>query len=183
MISSPSCSRIYFLILASFKPAVPTSYPTLRNLRLPYRYFRREHSSTIIRELLPLIYPVTDDSACFGGIMTGICTWSIILYPSIISLPLQRQKLSYDFSCLLTVLPVNHVSPVLRGEDHMVPARPFRMRQMLFFRHKKKHLFDGDGSLDNSVLSKRCFFRYNRFGLHPLSGCFSVSVASAPSTA
>lgn len=157
MISSPSCSRIYFLILASFKPAVPTSYPTLRNLRLPYRYFRREHSSTIIRELLPLIYPVTDDSACFGGIMTGICTWSIILYPSIISLPLQRQKLSYDFSCLLTVLPVNHVSPVLRGEDHMVPARPFRMRQMLFFRHKKNTFSMGTGAWTTPSCRKGVF--------------------------
>ena len=49
--------------------------------------------------------------------------------------------------------------------------------------YMKKHLFDVDGSLYNSVLSKRCFFRYNRFVVHPPSGCFSVSVASAPSTA
>ena len=56
------------------------------------------------------------------------------------------------------------------------------MCQILFFHHKK-HLFDVDGSLNNSVLSKRCFFRYNRFVIHPLSGWFSVSVASAPSTA
>ena len=47
----------------------------------------------------------------------------------------------------------------------------------------KKHLFDVDGSLNNSVFSKRCFFRYDRFVIHPLSGWFSVSVASAPSTA
>ena len=38
----------------------------------------------------------------------------------------------------------------------MVPTQPFRMCQILFFRHKK-HLFDGDGSLNNYVLSKRCF--------------------------
>ena len=38
----------------------------------------------------------------------------------------------------------------------MVPAQPFRMCKMLFFRHKK-HLFDVDGCLNNSVLSKRCF--------------------------
>ena len=38
----------------------------------------------------------------------------------------------------------------------MVPAQPFRMCKMLFFRHKK-HLFDVDVSQNNSVLSKSCF--------------------------
>ena len=91
-------------------------------------------------------------------------------------------KLSYYFSYFFTVLPVNHFSPILRSEDNMVPTQPFRMCQILFFRHKK-HLFNVDGSLNNSVLSKRCFSMYNRFGFHPLSGWVSVSVASAPSTA
>lgn len=38
----------------------------------------------------------------------------------------------------------------------MVPAQPFRICQILFFRHEK-HLFDVDGRLNNYVLPERCF--------------------------
>ena len=46
-------------------------------------------------------------------------------------------KLSHYFSYFFTVFPVNHFSPILWSEDNMVPTQPFRMCQILFFRHKK----------------------------------------------
>ena len=88
-------------------------------------------------------------------------------------------QLPYNLSYLFTVLPIDSFSPILRGEDNMVLTQPLRMCQILFFRHTKNTFSIVDGSLNNSVLSKRCFFMFNFFGAHPLSGGFFVSVASS----
>ena len=65
----------------------------------------------------------------------------------------------------------NHFSPVLRGEDNMVPAQPFRMCRILFFCHKKTPSRQ-DGSLKGSLLPKRCFFRQPHWGSTRPAGDF-----------
>ena len=78
MISSQSCSRIYFLIVSSFKLAVLTWYPMLQNLRLPYRYFSWDKLSKIIREQFVILYSYPHN----------LCTWSVIICPFLIFIPL-----------------------------------------------------------------------------------------------
>ena len=60
----------------------------------------------------------------------------------------------YDMSA--KILIQNSFSPIPRNKDNIVPTQSFRMCQMLFFRHKKTP-FCMDDSLNNFVLSKRCF--------------------------
>ena len=91
-------------------------------------------------------------------------------------------KLSYYFSHFRTALPMQHFSPVLGSENHLVPAQPFRMCQFCSFAIKK-HLFDVDGSLNNSVLSKRCFLGITVLCSTRLAGVLLFSAVSTSSTA
>ena len=92
--------------------------------------------------------------------------------------PFVSTKLPYNFSYFLTVLPINSFSPILRGEDNMVLTQPLRMCQILFFCHKK-HLFDCGRELEQLRSIEKVFFMFNFLFSHPLSGWFSVSVASS----
>ena len=87
--------------------------------------------------------------------------------------------LPYYFSSLFSALLLSPFS-LVQNKDDIVLERS-RHTSRYRFRHKK-YLFEGDGN-EQLRLSKRCFFRYNRFEFHPLNGYFSVSIASAPSTA
>ena len=58
----------------------------------PYLYFKFACLSKIINANFPFKYPMNDDTLNFGGIITNICTWSLIKCPSIISTPLYRQS-------------------------------------------------------------------------------------------
>lgn len=67
-------------------------YPSAQNFLLPNLYFKFACLSKIIKELLPFRYPIKLDTLILGGILTSICTWSGIRWPSIISTPLYLHK-------------------------------------------------------------------------------------------
>ena len=81
-------------------------------------------------------------------------------------------KLSYYFSYFFTVLPVNHFSPILRSEDNMVPTQPFRMCQILFFRHKKTPFRCGREPEQLRLIEKVFFLCITVLGSTRLAGGF-----------
>ena len=90
--------------------------------------------------------PKSDDTTYLGGIITSIWTWSITIC-LLKFLPLHSGTVLVKFSLFLTILPIDNFSSILRCEDYMLLTEPFRMCQILFFRHKK-HLFDWELELE-----------------------------------
>jgi hypothetical protein len=83
--SAASCSLMHFAIVASFMPTVETQCPSAQNFLFPDLYLRFACLAGHEECALPLQVPHEARDADLGRMTAGMCTWSGIRCPSIIS--------------------------------------------------------------------------------------------------
>jgi len=130
---------------------------------LPNLYFKFACLSNIINALLPFKYPMKLDTLIFGGMLTSKCTWSGIMWPSIISTPLYLHNV-FIISCILSRYWLYIIFRLYFGVNtiwylhiHFVCDKLLYWFAIL----KITFLFLYFGSLNNSIIRERWFFWYN----------------------
>ncbi len=94
LISSASCSAMYFFIVPSSIPTVLTKYP-LAHMCIPLYLLFNSLCFLIIRSaLFPFSILITSDGEYFGGTDKYRCTWSRCMLPCIIVKPFQLHSCS-----------------------------------------------------------------------------------------
>jgi len=73
-LSSSSCLRMYSRITASSRPTVDTQNPRAQKCWPTKFRFRSPYTRARCIALFPLMYPITCDTAYFGGIAIIMCT-------------------------------------------------------------------------------------------------------------
>ena len=80
-----SCHFTYSLICFSFNPTVLTQYPRLHKCRPQYRLPNLSYLWNNLIANFPFKYPITDDTAYFGGMDITKWIWSSLTFNSSIS--------------------------------------------------------------------------------------------------
>src|SRR5439155_18633504 len=96
-LSSCSCFRMYSRTTSSSRPTVDTKNPRAQKCWPTKFRFRSPYTRARWIALLPLMYPITCDTAYLGGIAIIMCTWSGSRCPSSIRLSFcsaSRRKIS-----------------------------------------------------------------------------------------